>query len=209
VAEVKGGRALALLNYQVTRLRNVWWGADEAVVRRLKRKGRIIYGEGTYGFPKVHTFVHDRTRLIVGNYSAIGGTYLLGGYHPVDHVTTYPLRIHLGLEGAGRDGNPVPIGDTHVGNDVWTGFGSWILGGVTIGDGAIVATGAVVTKDVPAYAIVGGVPAKVIRFRHTEEQREALLQIRWWDWAREEIIDAVPLLVSPDIDAFIDYARKR
>ena len=80
---------------------------------------------------------------------------------------------------------------------------------MTIGDGAIVATGAVVTKDVPPYAIVGGVPAKVIRYRHTEEQREALLEIRWWDWPREEIVKAVPLLVSPDIDAFIQYARDR
>ncbi len=118
MAQVK--KALALLHYQLTRLRNIWWGETEAVVRRLKRKGRIVYGEGSYGFPKVHTFVHDKTRLVVGKYSAIGGTYLLGGYHPVDHVTAYPLRINLGLDGAGQDGNPVAIGDTQVGNDVWT-----------------------------------------------------------------------------------------
>jgi len=207
VVEVKW--LLSLIHYQLTRLRNLWWGKDEAVVRRLKRKGRIVYGRGSYGFPTVHTFEYDKTRLIVGNYTAVGGNYMLGGYHPVDHVTPYPLRIHLGMEGAGQDGNPEPRGDTHVGSDVWTGFGCWILGGVTIGDGAIVATGSVVTKDVPPYAIVGGVPAKVIRYRHTEEQRAALLEIRWWDWPEDEIRKAVPLLVSPDIDAFIEYARNR
>jgi chloramphenicol O-acetyltransferase type B len=139
----------------------------------------------------------------------VTGTYLLGGQHPTDHVTTYPLRIHLEMEGAGSDGNPALRGDIHVGSDVWTGYGCWILSGVTIGDGAVVATGAVVTKDVPPFAIVGGVPAKVIRYRHTEEQREALLDIRWWDWPLQEIRAAVPLLAATDIDAFIDYAREK
>jgi acetyltransferase-like isoleucine patch superfamily enzyme len=199
--------AVSLLKYQVNRARNVWWGRDEAVLRRLKRRGRVVYGTGTYGIPTIHEFMHDPTRLIVGNYSAIGGTYLLGGQHPTDHVTTYPLRIRLGLEGAGSDGNPVPRGDIRVGSDVWTGYGSWTLGAVTIGDGAIVATGAVVTTDVPPYAVVGGVPARVIRYRHSEDQRAALLEIRWWDWPVEQIREAVTLLVSSDIDAFIEYAR--
>jgi acetyltransferase-like isoleucine patch superfamily enzyme len=202
-------KAMALFKYQVNRLRNVWWGTDEAVLRRLQRKGRVVYGRRTYAIPTIKTFIHDESRLIVGNYSSIGGTYMLGGFHPVDHVTTYPLRINLGIEGGGKDGNPVPSGDTTVGSDVWTGYGCWILGGVTIGDGAVVATGAVVTKDVPPYAIVGGVPAKVLRYRHSEEQIAALLEIRWWDWPEEEIREAVPFLVSPDIDAFIEYARAK
>lgn len=198
-----------LAKYQLNRARNVWWGRDEAVLRRLQRRGRVVYGTGTYGVPTLWEFQYDPTRLIVGNYCSITGNYLLGGQHPPDHVTTFPLRMQLGLEGAGHDGNPAPRGDIQVGSDVWTGYGSWILGGVTIGDGAIVATGAVVTKDVPAYAIVGGVPAQVIRYRHTEEQREALLEIRWWDWPREQVKEAVPQLVSPGIDEFIEYARAR
>jgi hypothetical protein len=201
--------AVSLAKFQLRRVRNAWWGGDAAVLRRLQRKGTVVYGTRTYGVPTIYEFQDDPTRLIVGHYSAVGGNYLLGGQHPPDHVTGYPLRFQFGLEGAGRDGNPVPGGDTRLGSDVWTGFGSWIFGGVTIGDGAIVATGAVVTKDVPPYAIVGGVPARILRYRHTEEQRASLLEIRWWDWSESEVRDAVPLLASSDIDAFIEYARAR
>lgn len=199
----------AVVGYQLRRARDSWWGHDLAVLRRLKRQGRIVYGPGSYGNPIVHAFDHDPTRLIVANYSSIGGTYMLGGQHPPSNVSTYPFRINFGLPGAGSDGYPTPRGDTHVGSDVWTGYGSWILGGVTIGDGAIVATGSVVTKDVPPYAIVGGAPAKLIRYRHDERQRAALLEIRWWDWPESDILAAVDLIASDDVDGFIAYAERR
>ena len=201
--------ALSFIAYQRNRLRNAVWGRDEAVLRRLQRKGQVVYGPGSYGIPSIHTFINDPTRLLVGNYCSVGGTYLLGGEHSIGHVTTYPLHINFGLNGGPHVAESIAARDIHVGSDVWTGYGSYILAGVTIGDGAVVATGAVVTKDVPPYAIVGGIPAKVIRFRHTEEQREELLRIRWWDWPREEIRDAVHLLDSPDVSAFIEYARTK
>lgn len=200
---------MSLLGFQLRRARYAWYGQDLAVLKRLQRQGRVVLGPGSYGVPTIHHFDFDESRLIVGNYSSLGGNYLLGGQHAIDHVTTYPLRINLGLEGAGLDGNPTPRGDTVVGSDVWTGYGSWILSGVTIGSGAVVATASVVTKDVPPYAIVGGNPARVIRYRHTEEQRAALLDIRWWDWSPERVREAVPYLASSDIDRFIEYARSR
>jgi hypothetical protein len=184
-------------------------GKDLAVLRRLQREGRVTLGPGTYGVPPILTFMLDKTCLHVGSYSSLGALMMLGGKHPSDRVTTYPHRIWMGMEGAGEDGFPTPTGDTIVGSDVWLCYEALILSGLTIGDGAIVAAGAVVTKDVPAYAIVGGNPARLIRYRYPEEQREALLDIRWWDWPEHEIRDAVPLLAGDDVDAFIEYARTR
>jgi hypothetical protein len=198
------------ITLQLGRLRDAWWGSDRTQLKRLERQGRLVRGVHTYGVPTVWTFDYEEdARLIIGKYSAVGGTHLLGGQHAIRHVASYPLRIHWGLPGAGEDGNPAKRGNIEIGADVWVCFGSYVLGGVTIGDGAVVATGAVVTKDVPPYAIVGGNPAQIIRYRHTPEQIEALLEIKWWDWPEEEIREAVPYLASEDVDAFIAYAREK
>jgi acetyltransferase-like isoleucine patch superfamily enzyme len=188
-------------------IRNAALGELYAEMRRLQRIGRVSVGPGTYGLPRVWSDVNGHECLIAGNYCSLNGTFILGGGHAVDRLTTYPHRINMRLPGAGSDGFPTPTGDTIVGSDVWTGFGSLILSGVTIGDGAIVAGGAVVTKDVPAYAIVGGNPAKVLRYRFDEAQREALLELRWWDWPEEKVREAVPLLAADDIDALIAFGR--
>lgn len=186
-------------------------GPNLAVQRRLMKAGRVTIGPHTYGIPIIKHYIYDETKLIVGSYSALSETaiVMLGGEHAIDRVTTYPLRINWQMEGAGQDGIPVPTGDTYIGSDVWLTMRTFVRSGVTIGDGAIIASGAVVTKDVPPFAIVAGNPGKVIRFRHTEEQRAALLDICWWDWPDDEVRAAVPLLSGNDIDAFIDYARER
>jgi acetyltransferase-like isoleucine patch superfamily enzyme len=188
---------------------NAILGESYAEFRRLQRAGRITVGARTYGYPAIWTDVHSIECLRVGKYSSLGGKYLLGGKHGDGFVTTYPHRINFKMEGAGTDGFPTVTGDTIVGSDVWTCENCLILSGVTIGDGAIVAAGAVVTKDVPPYAIVGGNPAKLIRYRFDEDQIQALLEIRWWDWPEEKIREAVPLLASRDVDRFIAYAREQ
>ena len=89
-----------------------------------------------------------------------------------------------------------------IGNDVWLGRNVIITNGANIGNGVIAAAGAVITKDIPDYAVVAGVPARIIRYRYTAEQIEHLNQIKWWDWTDEEIIERQDDLSLP-IDEFI------
>lgn len=92
-------------------------------------------------------------------------------------------------------------GDIIVGNDVWIGYDAVIMAGVTIGDGAIIGTRAVVTKDVAPYSIVGGVPAHEIRKRFAPEVVERLRELKWWDWPEEKIRKAIPAIQAGDVEA--------
>ena len=165
-------------------------------------------GEWTYGNPKVFLGrTHGTLRM--GKYCSIGPSveFTLVGDHRTDFVTTYPFSVffdkykHL-------KGYPKHRGDINVGNDVWICSGAHILAGATIGDGAVIGLDAVVIKDVPPYAIVGGNPAKVIRYRFSPEVIKKLLSIKWWSWPHEEVLKAAPLLSNENIDAFIEYAIK-
>ncbi|MGL9729055.1 virginiamycin A acetyltransferase [Enterococcus sp. DIV0756] len=95
-------------------------------------------------------------------------------------------------------------GDIIIGNDVWIGYEATILSGVTIGDGAIIGAKAVVTKDVPAYSVVGGVPAKKIKHRFDSETIQKLQQLKWWDWPDEKIRQAIPYLKNGQIDQLFE-----
>lgn len=188
-------------------LRNAMLGEGYAELKRLQKIGRVTYGAETYGYPEVIAFEYGNEALHAGAYCSLNGTFILGGMHGVDRVTTYPHRINWKMEGAGQDGIPIPTGDTIVGSDVWTCAGALILPGIKLGDGVIVGAGAVVAKDVPPYAIVAGNPARIVRYRFDEEQIAALLEIRWWDWPKDKVREAVPLLAADNVDAFIAYAR--
>ena len=91
-------------------------------------------------------------------------------------------------------------GDTVVGNDVWIGKNSTILPGVQIGDGAIIAAHSVVTKDVGPYQVVGGNPARFLKKRFDDALIALLLQVRWWDFPPEKLVEVLPLLCDPDLD---------
>ena len=147
-------------------------------------------------------FIGDR--LIIGKFCSIAAEVrfiMNGGNHPTNWITTYPFPIFgRGWEAAQPDAWP-NRGDTTVGNDVWIGYGAMIMPGVTIGDGVIVATGSVVTKSIPPYAIVGGNPATVIRHRFDEKTIDRLLKLRWWDWPIEKITAQVKLICAGDIEA--------
>lgn len=155
--------------------------------------------------PRIIRFIGDQGRVTIGKWCSIESTaeIFVGGEHRTDWVSMHPLRLTFGLPGALQDGMPASKGPVVIGNDVWLGWESVVMSGVTIGDGAVVAARAVVTKDVPPFAIVGGVPARHIRFRFEPEQRDALLRIAWWDWPEDKIKSNVDQLLSGDVDGFI------
>ncbi len=125
------------------------------------------------------------THADVGKFCSIGGGVLLGmGKHTLDKLSTSPIftEKHNGTRNSWVKNSTVyPFQRVKVGNDVWIGTRAMIMGGVTIGDGAIIGAGAIVTKDVPPYAIVAGVPAKIIRYRYSADVIDILEKIQWWN----------------------------
>ena len=139
-------------------------------------------------------------KLVIGKFCSIacGAKFLFtSANHTLRSLSTYPFPLFFeewGLDKAHVAQAWDNKGDIVVGNDVWIGYEAVLLSGVTIGDGAIIGTRAVVTQDVPPYTIVGGVPAKPIRRRFDDATIDALLVLRWWDWPREKLartIDAI------------------
>jgi acetyltransferase-like isoleucine patch superfamily enzyme len=167
--------------------------------------GTLVMGRESYFAPAVDTVGGGGSRVIVGNFASVAhdATCYLGGLHRTDWVAQFPLRERLGMPGAGEDGHTYGRGDIHLGHDTWITRGTVVMSGVTIGPGAVVATRSVVTKDVAPYAIVGGIPAREIGKRFSDEQIAALLRIAWWDWPVETIKERVGELCDADIDAFI------
>ncbi len=165
----------------------------------------------SYGEPLVAVSAATPEHVHAGSFVSIGldVMFLDGGNHNANWVTTFPLRIRLGLPGGHEDGQPFSKGDIVIGNDVWIGSYAHVLSGVTIGDGAIIGSRSVVAKDVRPYAIVVGNPAREIRRRFSDEQVDALLEIAWWDWPMSKIVDQVSELCGPDIDRFIARNAQR
>lgn len=153
----------------------------------------------------LYHYEHVGDRLVIGKFCALadGATFIMNGAnHRMDGPSSYPFPI---FGGAWADHmnlleNLPSRGDTHIGNDVWIGYRSTILPGLTIGDGAIVAAHSVVTTDVPAYAIVGGNPAKVLKRRYCETDARRLQEIAWWDWPAERITANIAAIMAGDID---------
>lgn len=141
-------------------------------------------------------------RLIIGRYTAIAprATFVMpAGNHPIVGPSTYPFTM---FGGAWTDNTLEvftaidPLPDTVIGNDVWIGRSATIMPGVTVGDGAVVAAHAVVTKDVEPYAIVAGNPARHIRTRFAPDEVALLLRVRWWDWPVELVTEHAAVIMG-------------
>jgi len=170
---------------------------------------KFTIGNHCYGVPNIK-FEHQDATLKIGSYCSIAKNVqiFMGGIHRTDWVSTYPFHAFF-KEAKHVKNAEVSNGDVLIGNDVWLCENVTILSGLTIGDGAVIANGAIVTKDVAPYEIVGGNPAKHIRWRFDEKTRIALLKTTWWHWSDEEVLSVVDLLCNKDIRAFLAYATTR
>ena len=180
----------------------------------LARRYGFEIGAHSYGRPKVR-FPESGRKLTIGRYCSIADRVeiLLGGDHRLDWVSTFPFaafaEVWPAVDGGGYHASR---GDVVIGHDVWIGSGAMILSGVTIGHGAAVAARAVVTKDVPPYAIVGGNPARTIRARFDAPTVAALLDAAWWDLPDAAVAGLIPLLQSGrvhDLIAAVTALRAR
>ena len=171
--------------------------------------------DGATEFERRNVLYHfGPERLVIGRYTALatGVTFLMAGAnHRIAGLSTYPFPLMGGDWVAG-----MPLfrdrelrGDTVVGNDAWLGYRVTVLPGVRIGDGAIVGAGAVVTADVPPYAVAVGNPARVLRLRFPERDIERLQRIRWWDWPAEEVSAALQVIMAADVDELEKLAHDR
>lgn len=159
-----------------------------------------------------YDFVGDK--LTIGKFCALGtGTKFImnGANHRMDGPSTFPFPIFGGSWADHMDllGGLPSKGDTTVGHDVWFGYNSLIMPGVKIGHGAIIASGSVVTEDVPDFAIVGGNPAKVIKKRFDDATIEMLLDTAWWDWPMEKITKNIRAIMAGDVPELQNIANKK
>lgn len=153
-----------------------------------------------------YSYVGKRSSLVnaeVGAFCSIASDVCVGmGTHDLAKLSTSPLFTEK-YNGTGHswvEQTPFPFEKVIVGNDVWIGERAMIMGGKTVGDGAVIGAGAVVTKDVPPYAIVGGVPAKVIRYRFPEEIVDRLEASKWWNLPDDKLKKHISLFQSDDIE---------
>ncbi|MEL4456458.1 CatB-related O-acetyltransferase [Lutimonas vermicola] len=187
-------------------------------LKNVVKNPNIIVGDYTYydDFDNVENFEKNvkyhfdfiGDKLIIGKFCMIASDVkfiMNGANHLTNAITSYPFAIFGKGWGKAMDGKSYPQkGDINIGNDVWIGYNATIMAGVTIGDGAIIATNSTVVKDVEPYSIVGGNPAIEIKKRFSEDKIAKLLELKWWDWKIEKITKNVHSLAGNDIAKIIE-----
>jgi len=167
-------------------------------------KENIEIGDYTYGEPQIHRW-SKKYRVSIGRFCSIANDVhlLVDGNHRSDWISTYPFG-HMLEDFPKNSAHPTGRGDIKIGNDVWIARGAVILSGISIGNGAVIAAGTMVVKDVADYEVVGGNPGKSLSFRFSKMQISALLEIAWWNWPLTKIAAEISFLESDNIDRFIE-----
>ena len=162
-------------------------------------------GAFTYGAHQIRVLRWDgplnpRCTVTIGNFCSIADEIeiITNGNHKYDRATTFPFAELGWITKDSLTRSAYGNGNIIIENDVWIARGVKIIGSVRIGNGAIIAAYSVIVKDVESYSIVGGNPAKHIKYRFDKETRDKLLKIQWWDWSKDKITEALPLLLKDD-----------
>ena len=169
----------------------------------------MITGRYTYGTERIKVLTYGSpNKLIIGSFCSIADniTVYLGGNHRADRVTTFPFghifqNVFPSYNG---EGHPASNGDVVIDNDVWISSGTTIMSGIHVGSGSILANNSHIISEVEPYSIMGGNPARLIKYRFSKEIVDKLLEIAWWDWPEEKINEFAPLLCNSNIEKFIE-----
>ncbi len=160
-----------------------------------------------------YLFDFNQDKLIIGKFCMIAAevNFIMGGAaHLTDAISTYPFAVFGKSWSNAMEGKSYPQkGNIEIGNDVWIGFGATIMAGVKIGNGAIIGAKSVVVKDVPAYTIVGGNPAKEIKKRFSDKEIENLQRVEWWNWPAEKLSKHVHKLTDRSVEEIVNVGEER
>lgn len=182
----------------------------------IRKEGLLLsVGKYSYGVPTVSWARADKGRsLIIGSFCSIaaGVSIYVGvqGRHTTDFLSTYPIGMIFPIRERGVRASSAFSGDldVHIGSDCWIGRDALILAGVRIGHGAVIAARAVITKDVPPYAIAAGVPAKVVKYRFDQKVTERLLNLQWWDYPDDVLMDNSEIFATANIEDILERLER-
>lgn len=210
-----------MLKYILGLLKNLFNPAV-SLFTKIDNQSRVSRKAKVYGLTQVtsstigdYSYVGRNSRVIhadVGKFCSISGSVRLGmGTHTLDKLSTSPIFTER-RNSTGHQWTDVqtdnPFKRVTVGNDVWIGTGVMVMGGVTIGDGSVVGAGSIVTKDVPPFAIIAGVPAKIIRYRFSDEIIKELENLKWWNMPESVLKEHIALFQCKESDDILKLISK-